>query len=61
MLRLSEIEMTWEGTTVIYFKILSWNHEDNEKYQDSQYSNTNMEVLWLEPTCAIDGIEWEIT
>jgi hypothetical protein len=24
-------------------------------------TNINMEVLWLEPTCATDGIEWEIT
>ena len=24
-------------------------------------TNTNMEVLWLEPTCAIDGIAWEMT
>lgn len=25
------------------------------------HTNTNMEVLWLQPTCAIDGNEWEIT
>jgi hypothetical protein len=39
MLKLSETEMTGEETAVIYFKILSWNYEDNEKHQDSQYSN----------------------
>jgi len=39
MLTLSESEMTGEDTAVIHFKILSWNHEDNETHQDSQYSN----------------------
>ena len=38
MLTLSETEMTGEDTAVIYFKILTWNHKDNEKHQDSQYS-----------------------
>jgi len=38
MLPLSETEMTGEDKAVIYFKILSWNHKDNEKNQDSQYS-----------------------
>jgi hypothetical protein len=39
MVTLSEIEMTGEEAVVIYFKILPWGHEDNEKHQDTQYSN----------------------
>lgn len=46
MLPLSETEVTAEDTAVIYFKILSWNHKDNEKIKTvNTHTNRNMEVL----------------
>jgi hypothetical protein len=62
MLTLSETEMTGEETAVIYFKILSWKVKIMKNIMTANtQNNINMEVLWLDPTCAIDGTEWEIT